>query len=126
MGYGSKDVPRAFIRFGVRAEYRDEGRGIFVSPPFPSQGPPNHPRTTERPSARRALVGRKLPNPCSSDSQSEHVRWSYRPRRRRGRSSTTTSGPSTSSSAFSETRRALPHASWSPWRQASSALLDAL
>src|SRR5262245_24775892 len=63
MGYGRKDVPRAFIRFGVRAEYRDEGRGIFVSRRSRHTSPPNHPGPPERPSARRALVGRKLPNP---------------------------------------------------------------
>ena len=59
----AKDVPRAVIRIGVRAEYLDEGRGIFVSRRLPSLPSRPQPRTTERPSARRALVGRKLPNP---------------------------------------------------------------
>ncbi len=95
--------------------------GVFSSlGPF-RHCPPNFLETTERPSARRALVRKEAPQDCSSDSQSEPVRWSSLPRKRRGRSSTTTSAPSTSCSAFSVRRRAWPPASSSPWTSPSSA-----
>jgi hypothetical protein len=37
----AKDVPRVIIRTGVRAEYLDESRGIFVSRPFRHSPPIN-------------------------------------------------------------------------------------
>jgi hypothetical protein len=46
----AKDVPRAVIRIGFGAEYRDEGRGIFVFRPSrhcPPDLTQDH-RTTER------------------------------------------------------------------------------
>jgi hypothetical protein len=41
----AKDVPRAVIRIGLRAEYVDEGRGIFVSRLKRKPSQPSHPHT---------------------------------------------------------------------------------
>ena len=85
--------------------------GVFSSLGHPSLPSRPHPGPPNDRALGAALAGRKLPNPCSSDSQSEPARWSSSPRRRRGRSSTTTSAPSTSCSACSARRRASPLAS---------------